>query len=56
MRLKNCKIFPVSILMKTLGVTIGESDDSKTYEIVSTTNGNDIADKRTRFLKDIGCT
>ena len=41
--------------MKELGVTIGDSDDNKTYEKVTTTNGNDRTDKLTRFLRDIGC-
>ena len=36
--------------MKELGVTIGNSNNNKTYEMMNTPNKNDIIDKSVRFL------
>ena len=44
-----CQISHVLTLMG-LGVTIGNSNTNKTYEMINTTNENHIIDKHARFL------
>ena len=44
-----CQIFHALTLME-LGVTIGNSNTNKTYEMINTTNENHIIDKHARFL------
>ena len=42
-----CKRFCILTLMRELGVTIDNSNSSKTFELINTTNENDIVDKHT---------
>ena len=37
------------MLMKELGLTMGNNDNNKTYEIINTTNENKIIDRHRRF-------
>lgn len=46
-----CKRFCALTLMKELGVTKGNWNSSISYEIINTTNENDIIDKHTSFMK-----
>ena len=45
-----CQICHALTLTKELGVTIGNSNTNKTYEMINTTNENHIIDKHARFL------
>ena len=46
-----CKRICALTLMKELGVTKGNWNSSISYEIINTTNENDIIDKHTSFMK-----
>ena len=39
--------------MKEFRITTGNSNISKTYEMINTTTENDITDKHARFLKSL---
>lgn len=46
-----CKRIYALILIKELGVNIGNNSNNKTYEMINTTNKKGIIDQHTRFLK-----
>ena len=45
-----CKRFYALTMMKELGVTTGNNNNSKTYKMINITNEDDVLNKHTRFL------
>lgn len=50
-----CKSSNALALTKELEITMRNINNNKIYEIINTTNKNDVIDKHKRFRMDMGC-